>query len=152
MKNTIYTFTFITSFLILSFQTNAQESDSTVVDSTQTEQIFTIVETLPSFPGGMPAFYRYVGKNMNYPTQAKRMGVEGKVLLTFVVDKTGTIKDIEVVRGIGSGCDQEAIHVLKNSPKWNPGIQRGRKVNTKMMIPLIFKLSDPKKGKKKKKN
>ena len=150
MKNTIYTFTFITSLLILSFQANAQESDSTVVDSTQTEQIFTIVDTQPSFPGGMSAFYKYVGQNMTYPKEAKRMGVEGKVVLTFVVDKTGQIKDIEVLKGIGSGCDQEAIRVLKSSPKWTPGIQKGKVVSTKIMIPLIFRLTISKKGKKRK--
>ncbi len=103
-------------------------------------EIFMIVENPATPPGGMAAFYKYVGKEMKYPKQARRLGVEGKVFVQFVVDKDGTLTDIKVVKGIGSGCDEEAIRVLKQAPKWNPGKQRGRPVRQRMSIPIIFKL------------
>ena len=106
----------------------------------QAEQIFTIVEDQPSPVGGMAAFYEYVSKNLHYPAQARRVDVEGKVYVQFVVDKDGSITDPKVLKGIGSGCDKEAIRVLKNAPKWNPGKQRGRPVKVRMVIPIVFKL------------
>ncbi len=69
------------------------------------------------------------------------MGIEGKVFLTFIVDKDGSITDVTLARGIGGGCDEEAIRILKESPKWNPGKQRGRAVRQKMTFPIIFKLN-----------
>ncbi|WP_084812105.1 energy transducer TonB [Flammeovirga pacifica] len=104
------------------------------------EEIFEIVEDPAGFPGGMGKFYKWVGKNMKYPSQAKRMGVEGKVYVQFVVDKDGTLTDIKVVRGIGAGCDEAAINVLKKAPKWKPGKQRGRPVKQRMVLPISFKL------------
>ncbi|NME66920.1 energy transducer TonB [Flammeovirga aprica] len=104
------------------------------------EEIFEIVEDPAGFPGGMGKFYKWVGKNMKYPSQAKRMGVEGKVYIQFVVDKDGTLTDIKVVRGIGAGCDEEAVRVLKKAPKWKPGKQRGRAVKQRMVLPISFKL------------
>jgi len=105
------------------------------------DEIFNIVEKQPSFPGGDQAFYKYIGKKMRYPPQARRMGIEGKVFVQFVVDKTGNITDVKVIRGIAAGCDEEAIRVIKNSPKWNPGKQRGKAVKVRMVLPITFKLS-----------
>ncbi len=101
---------------------------------------FIFVETQPSFEGGIEAFYRYVGKNMNYPGKAKRAGIEGKVFVSFVIDKDGSITDVKVLKGIGAGCDEEAIKVLQNAPKWNPGKQRGKAVKVRMQLPIIFAL------------
>ncbi len=106
------------------------------------EQIFEIVESPATFPGGVQAFYQYVQKNMKYPAQARRMGVEGRVFVRFVVGKDGSITDVEVMRGIGAGCDEEAVRVLKNSPKWNPPKQRGRPVKQRMVLPITFKLNN----------
>lgn len=106
------------------------------------DEIFDIVEDQPEFPGGISAFYGYVGKNMKYPKQARRMGIEGKVYVQFVVDKDGTVTDVRAVKGIGAGCDEEAERVLKSSPKFKPGKQRGRPVKVRMMMPIIFKLSN----------
>lgn len=105
------------------------------------DEIFTIVEQQPGFPGGMGAFYKYVQKKMKYPSQARRMGIEGKVFVQFVVGKDGSINDVKVIRGIGAGCDEEAIRVLKNSPQWAPGKQRGKPVKVRMVLPITFKLS-----------
>lgn len=105
------------------------------------EEIFTIVEEQPQPQGGINAFYEYVKKNLNYPAQARRMGIEGKVYVQFVVDKDGKITDVTAVKGIGAGCDEEAVQVVQNAPPWNPGKQRGRPVKVRMILPITFKLA-----------
>ncbi len=106
------------------------------------DEIFDIVEDQPEFPGGIGAFYKYVGQNMKYPKQARRMGIEGKVYVQFIVDKDGSVTNVRAVKGIGAGCDEEAERVLKSSPKFKPGKQRGRPVKVRMMMPIIFKLNN----------
>lgn len=113
----------------------ADEPEEEVAD-----EIFTIVEEQPTPDGGMGAFYNFVKKNLKYPSQARRMGIEGKVFVQFVVDKDGTITDVQAIKGIGAGCDEEAVRVLKEHPKWKPGMQRGRPVRVRMVIPITFKL------------
>jgi len=78
---------------------------------------------------------------LKYPAQARRMGIEGKVYVTFVVGKEGEITDVKVLKGIGAGCDEEAIRVLSGAPNWKPGKQRGRPVRVRMQLPIIFKLN-----------
>lgn len=108
----------------------------------EVDEVFTIVEDQPQFPGGMPAFYKFVGDNMKYPAQARRMGIEGRVFVQFVVDKDGTVTEVKSVKGIGAGCDEEAERVLRTSPKFKPGKQRGRSVKVRMVLPIIFKLNN----------
>jgi protein TonB len=105
-----------------------------------TDEIFMVVEDQPTPSGGMQAFYKYVGKNLKYPSQARRMGIEGKVFVQFVVDKDGSLSDVKAIKGIGAGCDQEAVRVIKEAPRWNPGKQRGRPVRVRMVLPITFKL------------
>ena len=102
--------------------------------------IHDIVESMPSFEGGIAEFYKFVGNNLKYPAQARRMGIEGKVFVHFIIDKDGSLSDIKVVRGIGAGCDEEVVRIVQMSPKWNPGKQRGRPVRVRMMLPITFKL------------
>jgi periplasmic protein TonB len=104
-------------------------------------QIFTVVEETAAPQGGMPAFYEYVGKKMKYPAQAKRMNIEGKVFVEFVIERDGSITDVKAIKGIGAGCDEEAVRVLQSAPKWKPGKQRGKPVRQKMVLPIQFKLS-----------
>ena len=104
------------------------------------DEIFDVVETQPSPPGGMSAWNKYLSDNLKYPTQARRMGVEGSVIVVFVVNTDGSIQDVEVLRGIGGGCDEEAVRVVKGAPKWEPGKQRGRPVRTRMRLPIRFNL------------
>ena len=104
------------------------------------DEIFTVVEDQPTPAGGMQAFYEYVQKNLKYPAQARRMGIEGRVFVQFVVDADGAITDVQAVKGIGAGCDEEAVRVLQGSPKWNPGKQRGRAVRVRMVLPITFQL------------
>jgi len=106
------------------------------------DQIFTIVEDAASFPGGISAFYKYLKKSLKYPRQAQRMGVEGRVFVQFIVERDGSLTDIQVVKGIGAGCDEEAVRVLQNSPKWKPGKQRGKAVRQKMIQNILFKFSN----------
>jgi len=106
----------------------------------EVEEIFTIVEE-PAVPeGGINSFYKYLVDNMKYPPQARRLGIEGKVMLQFVVDKNGLIGDVSVLRGIGSGCDEEAVRVMKNAPPWKPGKQRGKPVKQRCIMPISFKI------------
>ena len=91
--------------------------------------------------GGLKGFYRFVRKKLKYPSQARRQGLQGKVIVAFVIDKDGSLSDISVLKGIGAGCDEEAVRVLTLSPKWKPAKQRGRPVKVKMIIPIHFKLN-----------
>lgn len=110
------------------------------VEEEVADEVFTIVEQQPEYPGGMGAFYQFVQKKLKYPSQARRMGIEGKVFVQFVVDKAGNITEVKAVRGIGAGCDEEAEKVIGQSPKWKPGKQRGKSVKVRMILPITFKL------------
>ena len=104
------------------------------------EQIFTIVEQMPSFPGGEEALFKYLGKSIKYPQMAADAGISGVVYVTFVVDKDGKVKDAKVLRGIGGGCDEEALRVVNNMPPWQPGKQRGKPVKVQYNLPIRFTL------------
>jgi len=102
--------------------------------------IFEVVESSPSPTGGMDQWNTYLRKHLKYPNQAQRMGVEGTVYVSFVVNTDGSIQDVGILRGIGAGCDEEAMRVIQMAPKWNPGKQRGKAVRVKMSLPIRFKL------------
>ncbi len=104
------------------------------------EEIFTVVETPPSPPGGLEAFYAFIGENLKYPQAAMRLNLEGRTYVQFVVEKDGSLTDIQVVKGFHETTNAEAIRVLKISPKWNPGKQRGRPVRVRYVIPIRFKI------------
>ena len=107
----------------------------------EADEFFTIVEKMPTFPGGMDKFHRFVGRNLKYPKPALRAGVEGKVMLEFVIEETGEISHVKVIKGIGFGCDEEAKRVMESSPKWNPGMQRNQRVKVKSIVSMMFALS-----------
>lgn len=106
------------------------------------DDIFTIVEDMPRFKGGMESFYAYMSSHLNYPPEARRGAIEGKVFVQFVIDEEGNLDDVTVVKGIGHQCDEAAIQAIKHSPKWKPGKQRGRPVKTRMIIPINFSLTE----------
>lgn len=106
------------------------------------DEIFTIVEESASFPGGLAAWAEYLQKELNYPRQAQRMGIEGRVFIQFIVERDGSLTDIQVVKGIGAGCDEEAMRVIKNGPKWKPGKQRGKPVRQKYIQNIQFKFAN----------
>jgi protein TonB len=99
-----------------------------------------LAEVMPSPAGGLKTFYEYIQKELKYPSKARRLGIQGSVYLVFVVNKNGEISDVEILKGIGGGCDEEAVRVLENAPSWNPGKQRGKPVAVRMRLPVIFKL------------
>lgn len=107
-------------------------------------EVFTVVEELPEFDGGMDAFYKYVINEMTYPLQARQKGVEGRVDVQFVVEKDGTLSNVKAIKGIGEGCDIEAVRVVQNAPSFKPGTQRGKPVRVRMVMPIIFKLNEGK--------
>lgn len=109
------------------------------IDTTD-HNIYTIVEEMPSFPGGEKARDRFLAENINYPTKASKAGIQGTIYLQFVIDRNGSVKDVKVLRGIGGGCDEEAIRVIEMMPKWIPGKQNGKTVNVKFDMPIYFKL------------
>jgi TonB family protein len=107
-------------------------------------ELFTVVEQQPEYEGGMEAFYKYVSSEMTYPLQARQRGIEGRVYVQFVVEKDGSLSDVKVIKGIGAGCDSEAVRVVQNASSFKPGTQRGRPVRVRMSMPIIFKLNEGK--------
>jgi protein TonB len=116
-------------------------SDTKAVTEDSNE-IFTAVENSAEYPGGIDKFYDYLGKSIRYPGVARENNVQGKVFLTFVVEKDGSLTDVKVLRGIGSGCDEEAVRVVKASKKWKPGMQNGRAVRQQYTVPISFTLAE----------
>ncbi len=104
------------------------------------EQIFTVVEQQPEFSGGMAALGQYLQKNLRYPAAAQRANISGRVFVSFVVNTDGSIQDVQVLKGLGFGTDEEAKRVVQAMPKWRPGKQSGRPVRVKFNLPINFTL------------
>lgn len=104
------------------------------------DEVFSVVEEMPSFPGGTAEFYEFVTKNLQYPRKALKANVEGKVIVRFVVAEDGEVSQVEVLKGIGYDCDEEAVRVLQSSPDWIPGKHQGRNVKVSVMLPLTFNI------------
>ena len=142
--------------MFLVFNTNAQVSqlngifDKVAIDaragsfnltsggSDTTNVVYEVVEIQPSPAGGMAGWNKYLSENLRYPPNAQRKGIEGTVIVAFVVNTDGTTTDIEILRSVGGGCDEEVIRIVQGSPKWTPGMQRGTPVRTRMRLPLRF--------------
>ena len=111
------------------------------VEEEEEEVVFVVVESMPEFPGGQQALFKYLSENVKYPVIAQENGIQGRVICQFVVNKDGSIVDVEVVRSGGDpSLDKEAIRVIKSMPKWKPGKQRGKPVRVKYTVPVNFKL------------
>ena len=104
------------------------------------DEIFVVLEEMPSFPGGEAALMAYLQKNIQYPAIASENNIQGRVFCTFVVNKDGSVVDVEVLRGVDPSLDREAVRVLKGMPKWTPGKQRGKPVRARYSVPVIFRL------------
>ena len=102
--------------------------------------VFKVVENMPEFPGGQVELMKYLNSNVKYPVIAQENGIQGRVIVQFTVRRDGTIDDVEVVRSADPNLDKEAIRVIKSMPNWKPGEQRGKKVNCKFTVPVVFKL------------
>ncbi len=115
----------------------AEPVEITTIDD---NNVFTILEQMAEFPGGNSAMYKFIAKNLHYPVPALRANVSGKVYLSFVIDKNGEIYDAKITKGMGFGCDEEALRVVQSMPKWNPGRQSGRAVKSMFNLPIVFTL------------
>ncbi|MGE5350964.1 MAG: TonB family protein [Acidobacteriota bacterium] len=108
--------------------------------SLQQEEPYTFVDQMPTYPKGPDALLEFISSNVVYPQAAKKDGIQGKVIVGFIIEKDGSMSDIKVLKGIGGGCDEEAVRVTKLMGKWNPGIQKGKPVRVRMVMPYQFKL------------
>lgn len=112
-----------------------------VIEEEPKEEVpFNVVEQMPEFPDGQEAMLKYVYSQMKYPAIARENGIQGQVVIRFVVSKTGELQNIHVARGIGGGCDEEALRVVRSMPKWKPGKQGGRAVPVTFTLPIKFSL------------
>ena len=122
---------------------DSEADQSTFVEIVQQEEvineaeIFTIVEDMPSFPGGEEALFKYLGNETKYPQMAKDAGIQGTVYVTFVIGSDGKVKDVKILRGV-RGLDEEAIRVVQKMPTWTPGRQRGKAVPVQYNLPIKF--------------
>ncbi len=113
-----------------------EEDEEGIVEA----EIFTVVESMPEFPGGMGELMKYLATNIKYPPLAKESGIQGRVFINFVVEPDGKISNVKVLRGIGGGCDEEAVRVVESMPKWKAGKQRGKPVRVSYNLPVKFTL------------
>ena len=111
-----------------------------VIEVEEAKPVFTIVEEMPSFPGGDAERNKFLAENIKYPQQALENNIQGTVYVAFVVDSKGNVTDVKVMRGIGGGCDEEAIRVVKMMPQWHAGKQNGKQVRVLFNMPVYFKI------------
>lgn len=111
-----------------------------VVEEVVEEEIFQVVEEMPSFPGGMGELMKFLGNNIKYPAVAQENGIQGRVIIQFVIEKDGSVANPVVVKGVDPALDKEALRVVKSMPKWTPGKQRGKAVRVKYTVPVTFRL------------
>ena len=102
--------------------------------------VYMIVEQMPEFPGGDKELYQFIADNLKYPAEAKEKGIKGRVFVNFIVEPDGSVSDIRVLRGIGGGCDEEAVRIVESMPKFKPGMQNGEAVRVSYTVPVNFKL------------
>jgi protein TonB len=134
MKKTLITFSMVAAFAVAKAQTS-----DTLKGLRADTLIFVAVQQPPTFPGGMGKWLEYVKRNLNYPEKDKAEGFAGKVFVTFVIEKDGSVSNPRVVRGIGGACDVEARRLVKDSPKWNPGMQNEKAVRVQYTTMIEFK-------------
>ncbi|MBC6365349.1 TonB family protein [Algoriphagus sp. AK58] len=111
-----------------------------VLITEEPDEVFDVVEEMPNPSGGMKGWNEYLSTNLRYPLEARKNGVEGTVIVVFEINIDGSIQNVEILRGIGGGADQEAVRVVENAPRWEPGKQKGRAVKTRMRLPIRFRL------------
>ncbi|KAF5038413.1 hypothetical protein DSECCO2_554540 [anaerobic digester metagenome] len=131
----------IFAFLLCTIDVQAQTADSTKTES-EDYVVFNLVEKQPEFPGGQNALLEYLGSNIHYPKKARKKNIQGIVVVSFIVEPNGKVTTVNVLRGIGGGCDEEAVRVVSSMPNWSPGYQRGKPVRVQYNLPIRFILHD----------
>jgi periplasmic protein TonB len=140
-------------FLFLLGATNllAQSSLSPdTLSNVDNGEIFTVVDVMPEYPGGNEAMVRFIGSNTQYPTSARRSGEEGTVFVGFIITKQGDIRDVKTVKGVSPAVNEEAERVIRSMPRWIPGMQAGKNVSVRFVLPIKFNLKSSGKTKKQK--
>jgi TonB family protein len=139
-------FVIFCTLLITNAQAQVEESQAKPPQEEQRgdEVIFTMVEEMPAFPGGDEARVQFITNNLKYPEEAVKSGVEGRVFVTFVIEANGSVTNAKVLRGIGGGCDEEAVRVIESMPRWNAGKQGGKPVRVQFNMPIHFALEKEK--------
>ena len=139
----------VTRYIAEPFQITALEPAfvlleglSSSSDKPDNDTILSVCEEMPEFPGGAEKFMEYLSSNIKYPEEAKEKGISGRVFIQFVVEKDGSVSNVKVMKGIGGGCDEEAVRVVKAMPKWKPGKQKGKPVRVNYILPVSFKLDE----------
>ena len=111
-------------------------------EEVEEEEIFMRVEKAPAFPGGQKAMMEYLMKNIKYPAACQEAGIQGRVIVQFVVEKDGSIADVQVIKAVNPYLDKEAVRVVSTMPKWSPGKQRGKPVRVRFTLPVTFRLNN----------
>ena len=137
MKKIVLSLVMLLAVAALSAQNTRGKNN---VKESVDEPTFITVEQMPEFPGGQEGLVNYLVENLNYPEKAKAKKITGKVYVSFVVEKDGSISNVKVLRDIGYGCGEEAMRVVKAMPRWKPGMQRGKNVRVQYTLPLNFQL------------
>jgi TonB family protein len=131
--------------LIIVFACSEDKNNDSLSENSQKQgDIFFIVEMQPEYKGGVAAFQKYIMNEIKYPLQARQAGLEGRVDVQFVVEKDGSLSEVQAIKGIGVDCDKEAVRVLQNAPAFKPGTQNGKPVRVRMVVPIVFKLNEGK--------
>ena len=121
--------------------TESDEDEEIEIEEDDDEEFFMVVENMPEFPGGDLGLMKYIQKNVKYPAIAKEYNITGKVYVSFIVDKSGVVTNVKIVRGVDKNLDAEALRVVKSLPKYKPGKQRGQAVRVMFTIPINFTLN-----------
>jgi protein TonB len=151
MKRILFIFLLVISALVVHAQQSILKADPndkikldpykpTDTSAVDQSKVYAVVQSEPDFVGGREKFNQYIKQNIHYPENAKNVNIQGRVFLGFVVERDGSITDIKVIRGLSTECDAEAIRLISNSPKWNPGLQNGHTVRVHYVIPVEFRL------------
>ena len=122
-------------------ETESDEDEIIEIEEEDDDEFFMVVENMPEFPGGDLGLMKYIQKNVKYPPIAKEYNITGKVYVQFIVDKSGTVTNVKIVRGVDKNLDAEALRVVKSLPKYKPGKQRGKPVRVMFTIPINFTLN-----------
>ncbi|MDH6356485.1 energy transducer TonB [Parabacteroides sp. PF5-9] len=116
------------------------EDKTLIVTAAKDDTVFTVCEVMPQFPGGDQELLKFISRNIKYPKSAQENGIQGRVVASMIIEKDGTVSNIEIVRGVEASLDQEAKRVIEIMPKWTPGTQRGNIVRVKYTVPIMFRL------------